>query len=184
MATGRAPRACYARAMRCHECKGEDLRATQATIARTVSGHALNATIDALRCEACGEITYALGDVGRGERIMAARLAELGERTGDAFRFMRKALRHTRAELGELLGESEATLREWEEGRVPIDLCPFVVLGRMVLDSIDAAGDGTTLALLLSVRDHAVPTRATTPAELGAAYYRHATEAMLDNPKG
>ena len=65
---------------------------------------------------------------------IARKLAEVGARGKEAFRFMRRALGYTAAELSELLGVEPETLSRWENGKRAIPSCPMVLMASLVLD--------------------------------------------------
>ena len=78
----------------------------------------------------------------RFELAVARRLAELGVATGDAFRFMRKSMGLTIAQVATLLDVEPETVRGWESGDAPVPRAAFVLLGTMADDELQ--GTDTT----------------------------------------
>jgi len=83
------------------------------------AGHSFTAELPARRCAACGETSFRREALERLELLAASKLAEAGENTGEAFRFMRRALGMPADELAPLLGTSADALARW-------DRCDFV----------------------------------------------------------
>lgn len=85
----------------------------------------------------CGSCGHAFTSPNRDRAIdldVARKLSEMGARNKEAFRFMRRALGYTAAELGELLGVEPETLSRWETGKRAIPSCQMTNLASLVLD--------------------------------------------------
>jgi transcriptional regulator with XRE-family HTH domain len=68
---------------------------------------------------------------------VARELANLGVRTGEAVRHMRKTLGLRAADLAQLLDLTPETISHWETGKAPISRAAFVAVGAMIQDAID-----------------------------------------------
>jgi putative zinc finger/helix-turn-helix YgiT family protein len=134
----------------CTECR-RALVKTKVTERRKVAGQTFTADLVAERCEGCEE-TYVDGaGLEAFELAIARALATSGASSGEAFRFMRKVLAYTAAELGDLLGVASETISRWETGQRDVDRGALVAVGSLVLDQIE--GKTTTLDRLRALRE-------------------------------
>jgi DNA-binding transcriptional regulator YiaG len=104
------------------------------------------ATIPATVCDACGEELVADETMRRFELSVAARLAHIGEASGEALRYMRKALGLRAVDLAELLALRPETISRWENGRATVDRGAFAALAAAISDEL--AGRHATLDVL------------------------------------
>jgi hypothetical protein len=88
---------------------------------RTFGERRLAGKVQGMRCNACGEEFIAAGDVGRFELGMATRLARIGLQSGDALRFMRKALALPIPDLAVLLDLPEQRIETWEASTTEVE---------------------------------------------------------------
>ena len=117
---------------------------------REVGGHLFFAFVPALSCKRCGE-TYFDGSVmHRFDLHVASRLADAGVSSGEAFRFLRKALEMRAADLAVLLDVSAETVSRWETEKRPVDRGCLAVLGALVRDQL--AGRTATIEALRALR--------------------------------
>ncbi len=78
-------------------------------------------------------------DLQRFESLVARSLIELGERTGDAFRYVRKVHGLSAVALAELLDVTPSTLSRWEHGEP--DANAFALLGGLFTDKLAGRTD-------------------------------------------
>ena len=129
----------------CMKCDGA-LSATEVREEVTVAGATFTGMVAARRCDACGEV-YIDAEVGmRFDLRVARELGSRGAATGEAFKFMRKALGMRATDLAELLGVAAETISRWERGERPVDRAALTVVGAIVADRLD--GRATTMKLL------------------------------------
>lgn len=107
-----------------------------------VAGHVFFAELPGERCATCGHTRPDPGSLARFELCVAAELAEAGQTSGEAFRFMRRALGLGTAELAAILDVPAATAARWEKNdHVPRSA--WERLAAMVLDRREGAeGEG------------------------------------------
>jgi len=108
------------------------------------------------RCVACREYRVSLNDMGRAELTVAASLAQMGVRTGSAFKFMRKALGLKAVQLSELLGVQPETMSRWERETQPVESRSLALLGALVADRV-AGRDESTMERLKAIQEPRVP---------------------------
>lgn len=122
---------------RCLQCKGERLSEATTEERLEVAGKTFEASVPVIRCADCGESYYPGPELERFELEVAGALAEHGEMSAEAFRFMRKALGVRACELAELLDVAQETVSRWEHGRLPIERRAAALLSAMVLDRLE-----------------------------------------------
>ena len=103
------------------------------TIARKIAGRTYSVDVPAF--DRKGEVAVADDDLHRAELAIAAGIAQDGAISADGFRFMRKAMPLTAAELGRLITVSPETISRWENGVRDIDPLAFIALGDLVLEA-------------------------------------------------
>jgi putative zinc finger/helix-turn-helix YgiT family protein len=123
-------------------------------IRREVGEHVFIANVPGYRCDACGEVQFEGADLARFELEVAKALAESGVASGDAFRWMRKALELRAIDVAELFSVTPETISRWETGRVAPDRAALALLGLMVMDH---ARGSTATADSLRARARAKP---------------------------
>lgn len=126
---------------RCVQCKGQTFEQTEHKLEQTVGDQTFAATIPAQRCTACGETYFSASDGIRFEQAVAAKLAQSGAATGDAFRCLRRTLRLRAIDLAPLLGVAAETISRWETGQRDVDRAAFGLLGVLVLEQLDHRHD-------------------------------------------
>jgi len=120
--------------MQCLSCNQGTMRPSTVEIRREVEGRAFVASVDGRKCTACGAASFKGTDLARFDGAVAAALAGSGETSGEAFRWMRKALDLRAIDIAALLGVTPETISRWETGRVTIDRGAMALLALMVLD--------------------------------------------------
>jgi len=142
---------------RCAECGGT-LQSVKIEELHTVGEHKIRVhDIPAQKCSACGE-TYVTGDnARRADLLVADALIGAGIATGEAFRFMRKALGLRAVDLAEMLGVDAATISRWETGKIDVDRGALAALAAAVSEKL--AGSNATLDRLKALRDERRPPR-------------------------
>lgn len=122
---------------RCVRCGGAALLSVMSDEKVKVGDLVFAVAVPATKCDGCGEV-YVSGKVGRRMELEVARnLAERGFFTGEAFRFMGKALGMRAVDLAELLGVAAETVSRWETGKLAMDRCTFAAVAAMVSDRIE-----------------------------------------------
>lgn len=132
--------------MRCTTCNEGTMTPGAVEIRREVDEHVFTATVPGYRCDACGEVQFEGADLARFELEVAKMLAEAGVASGDAFRWMRKALDLRAVDVAEILSVPPETITRWETGEVAPDRGALALLGLMVMDL--ARGSTATLERL------------------------------------
>ena len=95
------------------------------------------ATVRGWRCPTCGEEVFEGVDLHRFELAMVRDLGQHAERSGPAFRRMRRMLGFTSTELAELLGVALETVSRWESGARTVEALAFRVLGMIAADRLE-----------------------------------------------
>lgn len=139
----------------CARCGGASLAAAVVSEAMEVDGRTFVAELPAVRCEGCGETYLDLGTLGTFEKLVAAKLVELGARSGAALRFMRKAIGMRAVDLADLLDVAPETLSRWENDQREVDRGALMTVGSLVLDAV--RGSSATLDRLKALRAPAPP---------------------------
>src|SRR6185437_453729 len=103
--------------MQCLSCNQGTMRPAMVEIRREVGERSFVASVDGRKCTDCGSVSFKGTDLARFEGAVAAALAGSGE----AFRWMRKALDLRAIDVAVLLGVTPETISRWETGRVTID---------------------------------------------------------------
>ena len=129
---------------RCVRCSATTpLSDRPAQLTREVAGHLFIAFVPARVCEACGETYFETKVAERFELHVALRLADAGIVKGDAFRFMRKALRMQANTLAELVDVAPETVSRWEGDKRAVSRGASAILTSLVRDAFE--GRTTTL---------------------------------------
>src|SRR5262245_51033303 len=102
---------------KCPSCSKPTLRTGKHTHVVRAAGVQFRAALPALVCGSCDEAVVEDAAVERFELLAARELARMGIANGDAFRFMRKALGMTAAELARVLAVTPESVSRWETGR-------------------------------------------------------------------
>ncbi len=130
--------------MVCHKCRGADIESVPYKDVHKVAGRTFTVEINALSCTACGEIVIPGDSLKASDMVVAEDIAMNGPVCGETFRFLRKALNMTAAELAILLEVAPETISRWEKDARNIDHAAWINLGSLVLDT--AAGNTATAA--------------------------------------
>lgn len=130
---------------KCVKCESA-LSPTEVSQEVTLAGATFAGKVAAHQCEACGEIYIAAEDALRFDLRVARELGSWGTATGEAFRFLRKALGMRTSDLAVFLGVAAETISRWERGERPVDRAALTVLGALVADTLE--GRATTMKLL------------------------------------
>lgn len=138
---------------RCPVCKLGRLSKRDRVERISVRGHTFSARLAVRECSACGEQLLAGPDLERFELRVAVELARAGEASGEAMRFMRKAVGLQGRELAELLRVTPETVSRWETGKQPMDHRAMAVVGALVVERFEGrSAMHDTLHALLAPR--------------------------------
>ena len=149
--------------MKCNNCGSERWKRGTTPEALTIDGRTFKADLTADLCETCGESLVSIDEMGRFEVAIAAELARAGARSGEAIKFMRKAIGLRAVDLADLLDVAPETLSRWETGERAAPRAHVVTLGALVLDH--AAGSTSTVDRLRALRGE----RSAEPSEVRLA---------------
>lgn len=157
--------------MQCVACGNERMVDGTEREERSVAGYTFVAELPAHICEQCGESTIDYAPLHAFNLVIAGELAKAGASSGEAFKFMRKAIGMKATDLAALLHLVPETISRWETGQRNVDFGALAVLGALALDQLE--GRTTTLDRLQALRAPARPTgkvlvRVEVPAERAA----------------
>jgi len=107
------------------------------------------AEVDA--CVSCEDVIVPVPLLLAFERAIAVDLAQRGPATGQTFRFLRKSVPLSPAEVARMLDASLDTVSRWEAGRRAIDLPSWLVVATIALEAFDQPS--ALLQGLRAVRD-------------------------------
>lgn len=119
--------------MKCTEC-GKPVLHGQVEHVFMVSGVRVVGNVPAWTCGSCGEQQLEHDALAGLELAAAHALGQHGVSTGEAFRFMRKALGLRAVDLGELIQIDAATISRWETETRDVDVRAFALLAELVAD--------------------------------------------------
>jgi len=117
----------------CSRCEREKVVAITLDDSMDVCGHTFTAQLPAEHCGACGDVVIQGHDMKLFELRVAIELAKAGLRTGESFKFLRKALDLETHDMAQLLDVSEDVVGYWERGDWPVDPRAQAVLCSLVL---------------------------------------------------
>lgn len=140
--------------MKCPDC-GTRMTEQREVQTLRVADRTFSAEVPVRLCPKCGHGSLSGPAMKEFELRAARELARAGVRTGDTFRFMRKTLGLTAAELAELLEVSAETISRWERGQRDVDWPAFIVLWWLVDDRLEGRAD--TLERIRGLRRGAAP---------------------------
>lgn len=135
----------------CVSCNAQRLRRVELSDSVSFGAIDFDGVVSGFRCEACGEEYIDGPEVQRFEMAVAEWLAQHGAATREAFRFMRKAIGVSAADLAGLLDVSVETVSHWETGKHALPRNAVAIVGAMVLDH--ANGSSATIDRLRMLRD-------------------------------
>lgn len=139
---------------KCPICNEGTLRPAERTLRAEVNGHVFTANVAEERCDACGEGLVDGRDVERFELAVSRALLDAGDTSAEAFKYARKSIGLTAAELATLLGVTPESISRWENAKHPIDPTALALLSLLVQD---AAAGSTALLDALRARTTAKP---------------------------
>lgn len=142
--------------MKCVTCGNEQMVSGTEREVRSVAGYTFVADMPASACDKCGESVIDYTSLHLFNLAIAGKLAELGASSGEAFKFMRKAMSMKAADLAALLQVVPETVSRWETGQRNVDYGAMLVLGAIVLDKLE--NKTMTLDRLRALRDPAKAT--------------------------
>lgn len=143
---------------RCPHCQSAGRWTDKALEAsREVSSHRFVAMLPARECTVCGRAQFDAEAERRFALAVARQIADSGLATGEAFRFMRKAIGMRATELAELLDLAPETISRWETEKRAVDRGALALMANLVRDLMD--GRNTTIEGLRTLK---------TPRTLGA----------------
>lgn len=148
---------------RCVKCKGTDLRQERGPDTyglRLADGTMLEYLFDdvpQIVCQTCGERYFAGNLVDALERAVTQELVRRPIRDPAVFRWLRKGIELTAAELADLLGVTAETISHWENGHSEPDRATWATLDQLVED--DLFSRTTTRDRLRALAERRVPRR-------------------------
>jgi putative zinc finger/helix-turn-helix YgiT family protein len=155
--------------MKCPTCGSERWERGTTPEELSIEGRTFKAELCADVCQSCGEALVTADELGRFEVAVAVELARGGARSGEAIKFMRKAIGLRAAALAELLDIAPETLSRWETGAEDrtAPRAYVVMLEAVVLEH--AAGSSATLDRLRVLREVPPALPSAVRIELGTA---------------
>lgn len=136
--------------MRCYKCKADKLMPVEVPEHVEVAGHKFTGQVAGHKCAKCGEVLIDGPALERFELLAAAKLAEAGEASGEAFKFMRKSVGLRGADLAALLDVAGETVSRWETGALPVERRALALLDAIVTEAV--AGATATLDRLRTLQ--------------------------------
>jgi putative zinc finger/helix-turn-helix YgiT family protein len=130
----------------CPECGSHALIDREFGHQMTVTGHTFTALLPAIACKDCEEFYIDGAGLGRFELLVARELANVGERSGEAAKFMRRSLDITSGEFAKLLNVATEAVVGWERGETEVSPSVAATLAALVDDHLE--GRTTTLMRL------------------------------------
>lgn len=127
---------------RCWKCKSGPLRKVFLPMTHEVAGQTFRARVKWEECANCGEQTIHQSDFGAFELAVAQALARSGASSGEALKFMRKAIGLRAVDLAELLELRPETISRMETSKEPADRRTAALLAGLIEDA--AAGTTAT----------------------------------------
>lgn len=127
---------------RCTSCESTNLKRGTVEERLSVGDAEFVANLPAVVCQGCKDHFVEAADMERFDMAIATWLTSHGQRTAEAFRFIRKALGMRATDLAKLVGVTAETISHWENGHRPADVGAFALLGELVADRIEGK-DGT-----------------------------------------
>jgi DNA-binding transcriptional regulator YiaG len=128
--------------MKCTEC-GKPMLHGQVEHVFVVSGVRVVGNVPAWSCsgEKCDGQLLEHDTLAGLELAAAHALGQAGICTGEAFRFMRKALGLRAIDLGELIQVDAATISRWETAAREVEVRAFALLAELVADKFGGRAD-------------------------------------------
>jgi hypothetical protein len=136
---------------KCPSC-GESLTASKKRQTQCVGGRDFIVTVTAGTCRLCGSVFLENASLQRAEMEIACDLARHGPVSGEAFRYLRKALGLRAIVVADLFGVTPETISRWENGQRTMDKVTWLTLGSLVLEQ--ASRPPETLERLRELRVH------------------------------
>jgi putative zinc finger/helix-turn-helix YgiT family protein len=121
---------------RCPTCREGTMSPAAIEVKAEVAGHVFRGAVRGSRCDRCGETLTPGPEIERFELKVGEALAR-AEPSGEAARFIRKALGYRAADLAALLGMTPETVSRWENDKVPIPRSTWILLRLLVLDRLE-----------------------------------------------
>lgn len=137
--------------MSCLRCGETARRRIVHSFRRTIEGCAFVAEVEVDGCTSCDDVIVPVPLLLAFEKAIAIDLARRGPATGETFRFIRKAVPLSPAEVARMLGASIDTVSRWESGRRAIDLPSWLVVATIALETFDQPSP--LLGRLRAIRD-------------------------------
>jgi putative zinc finger/helix-turn-helix YgiT family protein len=136
---------------KCPSCGGT-LAASRKRQTQSVGGRDFVVTVATEACRACGSVFLENTSLQRAQIEIACEVARHGPVSGEAFRFLRKALGIRAIVVADLFGVTPETISRWENGQRPVDKAAWITLGSAVLEH--ASRRPETLERLRELRVH------------------------------
>lgn len=128
--------------MKCFNCGKATFKHGQVPFTLTVADVEFATELPGGQCASCSGRAIDGDAAARFELQVAAELVGRGLRSGETFRFMRKALGMKAADLAQVMNVAAETLSRWENDQREVDWPEFLLLGALVDDKL---ADRTTV---------------------------------------
>jgi putative zinc finger/helix-turn-helix YgiT family protein len=136
---------------RCVECSSHALTDGEVRDKMVAVGRRFTALLPAITCSDCGAVYYDGPGLERFELMIACALADMGEHSGEALKFMRKALGIKGTELAAMLDVTPESISRWENGKGEPPRDVIALLAAMADDRLE--GRTTTLMRLRAMAE-------------------------------
>ena len=117
---------------KCPSCGGT-LAASRKRQTQSVGGRDFVVTVATEACRACGSVFLENASLQRAQIEIACEVARHGPVSGEAFRFLRKALGIRAIVVADLFGVTPETISRWENGQRPVDKAAETRLTRLAM---------------------------------------------------
>jgi putative zinc finger/helix-turn-helix YgiT family protein len=121
---------------RCVQCGKAAVTVARVKLERRIVGRLFLTTVLGTRCGACGEDYVSAPDLRRFELLTARTLADAGQSSGAAFKFMRKAMGLKATDLAVLLGVTAETISRWENDKHAPERSTLAVMASLLADQL------------------------------------------------
>ena len=123
--------------MQCCECENYQMVDAEVEERLTVAGRAFVVVVPGTECLQCGNTYLRYDAMIAVKRSVAMELVRHGDVNAETFKYMRKTIPMSVAELAPLLHVAPETVSRWESGEQPIEPNAAALLALMVVEAIE-----------------------------------------------